>query len=318
MFFAACNLGVFEELGKGPASARELAQRLGFHEEAGHRLMVGLCQLGLLTRGADRFANTAVAEYLTSAALVPLMPLLMWGTLFYQAWGNLDSAVRECSPRWLQTFGATQQETFANLYKDPAALRRFCGLMSAYSIPQGKLLAEAFDFTRHGCVLDVAGGPGGLIIEVGKRYDHIRGIVLDLPPVCDLADEAIVAAGLKERFVSRHADLFEGPYPGGADVVTLSWVLHDWNDEHCRQILRHCHAALPRGGTLLITESVLNPDHSGTSFAILMSLHMLLFCEPGASERTEAEYTELLESTGFRVERLVRMTPRDLLVARKM
>src|SRR5262252_301074 len=68
MFFAACNLGIFEELGKGPASAKELAQRLGFHEEAGHRLMVGLCQLGLLTRDAERFVNSAVAEYLTSSA----------------------------------------------------------------------------------------------------------------------------------------------------------------------------------------------------------------------------------------------------------
>ena len=241
------------------------------------------------------------------------------GNIVCPAWGNLDSAVREFSPRWEQTFGASQQETFANLYKDPAALRRFCGLMSAYSIPQGRLLAEAFDFTRSECVLDVAGGPGGLIIEVGKRYEHIRGIVMDLPPVCALADEAIAAAGLAGRFVSRHADLFEGPYPDGADAVCLSWVLHDWDDEHCRQVLRHCHAALPAGGTLLITDSVLNPDRSGTPFATLMSLHMLLVCEPGARERTEMEYSELLESTGFRVERLVRMSaPRDLLVAKKV
>jgi hypothetical protein len=233
--------------------------------------------------------------------------------------GNLGHAVRENSPRWQETFGSTQQETFANLYKDPAALRRFCGIMSAYSIPQGKLLAETFDFSPYRCILDVAGGTGGLIIEAGKRYPHLRGIVMDLPPVCALADEAIAAAGLGDRFTSQPADLFEGPYPEGADAISLSWMLHDWNDEHCRQILRRCHAALPAGRALLITESVLEADRSGTPFATLMSLHMLVLCEPGARERTEAEYAELLEATGFRVERLVRLNaPRDLLIATRL
>ena len=142
---------------------------------------------------------------------------------------------------------------------------------------------------------------------------------MDLPPVCALADEAIAAAGLVDRFVSKAADLFEGPYPAGADAISLSWVLHDWNDEHCRQILRNCHAALPEGGVLLITESVLEPDRSGTLFATLMSLHMLVLCEPGARERTEAEYTALLADTGFRTERLIRLNaPRDLLIAKRL
>ena len=317
MLFAGCRLGIFEELAKGPASAAELATRLGFHEEAGRRLLVGLCRIGLLTREDDQFANTAVAHYLTSSAPVPLAHLELWGSLFYPAWNNLDSAVRECSPRWQQTFGATQQETFANLYKDPAALRRFCGLMNAYSIPQGRIVADAFDFSASHCVLDVAGGPGGLVIEIGKQHPHLRGIVMDLPPVCEVAGEAIAAAGLEDRFVARHADLFEGPYPSGADVITLSWILHDWNDDHCRQILRNCHAALPPGGVLLLIENVLEPDGSGSPFSTLMSLHMLVLCEPGARERTQSQHADLLRETGFRVERLVRMEPRDLLVARK-
>lgn len=106
--------------------------------------------------------------------------------------------------------------------------------------------------------------------------------------------------------------------PKRANAVALSWVLHDWNDENCRRILRNCYDALPAGGALLINESVLNDDRSGTDFGVLMSLHMLVLCEPGARERTEAEYRGLLEETGFEVEKLVRLAaPRDLLVARK-
>jgi hypothetical protein len=319
MFFAACGIGIFEQLAAGPATATDLGTRLGLHPDSCRRLLAGLHGIGLLDREGDWYRNSAMAAYLTSAAPVPLEPLTMWGSLFYPIWGHLDDAVRERAPRWQQTFGATQEQTFANLYKEPAALRRFCALMSAYSIPQGKLLAKSFDFAPYRCILDVAGGPGGLIIEVGKRHPHIRGIVMDLPPVCAIADEAIRDAGLGGRFTSHAADLFRGPYPVGADAISLSWVLHDWSDDNCRRILRNCHDTLPAGGALLITESVLNDDGTGTPFALLMSLHMLAICEPGARERTGGAYRRLLEETGFRMEKLIRMqAPRDLLVATKV
>jgi acetylserotonin N-methyltransferase len=319
MFFAACELGIFEQLTHGSSTPAQLAEHLKVHPAACHSLLMGLAQMGLVRRETDSFRNTELSLYLTSAAPTPLEPLAMWGSLFAPMWSHLSDGVRENSPRWQQTFGATQQETFTNLYQDPLALRRFGGLMNAYSVPQGKLLAGTFDFTPHSCVLDVASGPGGLIIEVGRKYPHLRGIVMDLPPVCALADEAILAAGLADRYHSQFADLFQGPYPAGADVVSLSWVLHDWNDEHCHEILRHCYNALPVGGKLLITESVLDHDRSGTPFAVLMSLHMLLLCEAGARERTSAEYRSLLEATGFRLDRLVRLdAPRDLMIATKL
>ena len=133
-----------------------------------------------------------------------------------------------------------------------------------------------------------------------------------------LAEEHIQAA-LPGRYRSESADLFLGPYPKGADVIALGWVPHDWNDENCRKILRHCYDALPAGGRLLILESILKDDLSGTDFGVLMSLHMLVVCEPGARERSEREFGALLEETGFKVESLVRLAaPRDLLVARKV
>ncbi len=94
-----------------------------------------------------------------------------------------------------------------------------------------------------------------------------------------------------------------GPYPLGADVITLSWILHDWNDENCSKILRNCFEALPSKGALLISESVLNNDHSGTQFGVLMSLHMLVVCESGARERNEAEYRHFWKKQGFEISR---------------
>jgi hypothetical protein len=318
VFFSACNLGLFEQLGKQAATAEELGRKLSIHPEGCRRLLAPLAQIGLVSREEERYRNSELAGFLTSQSAVELEPLSVWGDLFYHMWEFLPDALREYGPRWQQAVGASADETFVALYENPARLRRFVQIMNAYSVPEGQAIAENFDFTPYHCVLDVAGGPGGLSQQIGLRYPHLRGIIMDLTPVCRVAEEYIEANGLTGRFTAQPVDLFAGPYPSGADVITLGWILHDWNDEHCRTILRNCFDALPPGGALLIVESVLDDDLSGTQFGVLMSLHMTVVCEPGARERSEAEYRALLEEAGFdRVEVRRFGAPRDLIIARK-
>ncbi|MBS1786864.1 MAG: hypothetical protein JST85_04040 [Acidobacteria bacterium] len=319
VFFAACKLGLFQQLDQCAATAEELGQKLNIHPEGCRRLLASLAQIGLVEREGERFRNSELAGFLTPQSPVALEPLVMWGDLFYRLWNFLPDALREYGPRWQQAVGASADETFVALYEDPIRLRRFVQTMNAYSIPEGAAIAEQFDFTPYTCLLDVAGGPGGLSQQIGLRHPHLRGIVMDLPPICRIAEEDIEANGLSGRFRAQHADLFAGPYPAGADVITLGWILHDWNDEHCRTILRNCFDALPSGGALLIVESVLNDDLSGTEFGVMMSLHMTVCCEPGARERSEAEYRTLLEEAGFSLVDVRRYgAPRDLIVARKL
>src|SRR5262245_53802628 len=102
-----------------------------------------------------------------------------------------------------------------NPIEDPERLRRFTQLSNAFSIPQGQEIAERFDFTPYHCVLDVAGGPGWMVIPVGLRYPHLRGIIMDLPLVCKVAEEHIQPSGLMGRFTTAAVDLFAGPYPSG-------------------------------------------------------------------------------------------------------
>ncbi len=318
MFFAACRLGVFDQLADGARTAAELAQRLNIHPEICRRLLVGLRQNGLVERRQDRYSNSPLAHYLTQNAAVNLKPVALIGEPFYHMTEFLTDALRENSPRWVQALGTTQQETFAALYEDPQRLRRFCDLLYAFSAAHGAVLAELFDCRPYKCVLDVGGGPGAIAIALGLKYPHLRGIVMDLPAVCGMADERIQAARLSDRFRTEAADLFAGPYPNGADLITLGSVLHDWSDESCRKILRQCFDALPSGGALLLIEIVLNEDYSGTPSAIHSDLTMVVVCEPGARERTEAEYRALLAEAGFRAEKLIRMaSPRDTIIARK-
>lgn len=316
--FAACELDVFEHLNAGPISAEELATLLRIHADGCHRLLVCLVSCGLVEREGSLYRNSPMGKCLTASSPIPYRALGLSVKMFAPLMACLPDALREYSPRWQQAFGSTSNEIWTAMYADPIHLRQFADTMNALAIPQGQLLADTYDFSPFRCLLDVAGGPGGIAIQIGLRYPQLHGIIMDLPPVCGIANGEIAAKGLAGRFQTATADLFDGPYPTGADVVLLSYILHDWDDSHCHTILRHCHKALPPAGVLLLNEGVLNNDHSGTPYSELLSLLMLVACDPGAKERTEEEYRALLEGAGFQMERVIRLqAPRDVIVARK-
>ena len=314
---SAFELGVFDALSDGPLTSDDVAARAGIQPVACRRLLMTLVSLDLVACADGRFTNTELGEFCSSRSQVELGAMSK-NAPFYHMCEYLSDALRDNSPRWQQALGTSAEDAFGSLYADPERLRDFAKLMNAMSMPQGQLIAECFDFARHHCIMDVAGGPGGQAIQIGLKHPHLRGIITDLEPVCVVAREQIEANGLASRFTAVAADLIAGPYPSGADVLLLGHILHDWSDETCRRILRHCAAALPAGGILLISESVLRPDFSGSNLAHLKDLLMLVANEPDARERSEDEYRALLDTTGFDVVDVLRLdAPRDLMVARK-
>jgi len=61
------------------------------------------------------------------------------------------------------------------------------------------------------------GGPGDISASNWPAI-HPRGIITDLPPLCEIANKWIDAYELSDRFTAVPADLFEGAYPDGADA----------------------------------------------------------------------------------------------------
>ena len=70
--------------------------------------------------------------------------------------------------------------------------------------------------------------------------------------------------------------------PGGADVYLLKRVLMIWGDEPAIQVLRHCAAALPPDGKVLVVEMVM-PSGNEPSPARGSDVLMLLANQGDAS-----------------------------------
>lgn len=100
----------------------------------------------------------------------------------------------------------------------------------------------------------------------------------------------------------------------------LQWVLHDWGDEECIQILSKCREAIPEeSGKVIIAEAILMDeqeeemicdDYEGTSYRtkknsksyeVGLMLDMVMMAHTGNGlERTEKQWSRVLTAAGFK------------------
>jgi acetylserotonin N-methyltransferase len=117
-----------------------------------------------------------------------------------------------------------------------------------------------------------------------------------LPAVEPFAREYIAASGLSDRVAFVAGDFFNDDLPK-ADLYALGRILHDWDDSRINKLLRRVFLALPQGGALLVTETLVDDDRGGPTYTLMQDLNMLV-CTDGR-ERTEAEYSVLLQAASF-------------------
>jgi hypothetical protein len=90
---------------------------------------------------------------------------------------------------------------------------------------------------------------------------------------------------------------FFAPWPTGADAYVLCAVLHDWDDERARAILRRgAEAVAGTDGRVLVVEKA---GPGGTAVSTAMDLRVLVYF--GARERDVPALGALVAGTGLRV-----------------
>lgn len=143
-------------------------------------------------------------------------------------------------------------------------------------------------------MVDVGGGNGTTLRLLRKAFPWIRGINFDLPHVVSGASppcEGVEHVG---------GDMFEGVPK--ADAVFLKWVLHDWSDSECVQILKNCKEAISgsKSGKVIIMEAVIGKEKDDKLTDVRLTLDMVMMAHTGGGkERTEKEWAHVLCQAGF-------------------
>lgn len=294
VLLTAVEFGVFTRLGDRRLTGAELGSELQLHPRAIADFFDALVAMKFLGRDGDGPAATYFNTPEGSLFLDEASPryiggiLIMLNARLFRFWNDLPEALRTGRPQNEVKHG--QKGMFEELYADLPRLEQFMGAMTGLSRINFEALADKFDFSGFKTLCDVGGATGLLSIEVARKYPHIQCISFDLPPVEPIARRHIAAAGMEGRISTAAGDFFKDPLPK-ADVITMGMILHDWNLEKKRHLVRAAFDALPSGGALVAIEALIDDARRENIQGLLMSLNMLIefgdaFDYSGADFRT--------------------------------
>ncbi|CAN1166392.1 Probable O-methyltransferase 3 [Linum perenne] len=138
-------------------------------------------------------------------------------------------------------------------------------------------------------LVDVGGNTGTTAKAIAQAFPSIKCTVFDLPHV-------ISKVGKEEESVENlnyvSGDMFmEIP---SADALLLKWVLLDWGDEACMQILKQCKKAM-------IVDYVLGHDscNDRASTETILLFDLLDMATTEGAIRTKQQWGKLIHEAGF-------------------
>ena len=120
----------------------------------------------------------------------------------------------------------------------------------------------------------------------------------DLPVVEPIARKWIEQAGLTDRINIQSGDFLKDTLPK-ADIITMGMILHDWNLEKKKHLIKLTYEALPADGVFIAIENLIDDERRVNAFGLMMSLNMLI--EFGdAFDFTGAEFWDWCREAGFK------------------
>jgi len=297
VLFSAIEFGLFSELAKGPLDAEALKARLGLHPRSATDFLDALVALGMLERLDACYSNTPESDFYLNRAKPSYIGNFfeLWDARGYPFWGSLAEALKTGKP---QNEIKRGEDLFEALYAIPDRLRLFLRSMTGHSLPSAMAIAEKFRWGKYKTFVDVGAAEGCLPVRVALAHPHLVGESFDLPAVRPFFEEYVASFGLQDRIRFRAGDFFKDPMPT-ADVLVMGMILHDWNLDEKRLLLKKAYDALPSGGALIVYEHLIDDERRKNVAGLLISLMMLIETQ-GGFDYTGADCQGWMREAGFK------------------
>jgi hypothetical protein len=299
----AAELGIADHLASGPKSADELAPLTRSDATTLYRFLRTLTNFDLVTLLPDtRFASTPLLDALRIDApgYVHSAVLTLGSRAVWNAWSELSHSVATGQCAFEKANGKMM---FDFLGDHPDDAQRFSETMLAVHSAEPAAIAEAYDFSSAGLVVDIGGASGAMLANILAKHANTRGLLFDLEQATGGATELLRRFRVDTRVTFEHGSFFDA-VPAGGDVYILSHIIHDWDDEKSLVILRNCRAAMGATSRLLIVELVLR-DGSPSGYG---SADISMLVLAGGAERTLGEFEALLAKAGLQLTRVIPTT----------
>lgn len=289
---AGATHSVFTHVEKGADTPDALAKRAGISPRGAGTLLDGLTGLGFLTVSNGRYKNTPDAsEFLVEEKKTYFggFPKVMLKE--FAEWQSFPDIARSGQPEMQGTTDVVENPFWEDLVPAIAAL----------AVPVALAAAERLKLAQAGEVsfFDVGGGSGiysALWLGIAKKA---RSVQFDWANVNRIAKKYVAGFGVGDRFRTVDGDFHTADF-GNAEhnFAIYSHIAHQESPPENREIFRRIRRALKPGGTLVVSDFVVEDDRSGPPFALMFRSVMTLRTKAG-STWTRAEYEKWLREAGF-------------------
>jgi hypothetical protein len=292
--------GLADALGKESQNPIDLAHKLELDPDITVRIIDAAIASRLIQRGCDgRLRLTKLG-----APLCREHPKSLASWVAYYAdpdaaaiYAHLDAQLRDGAHTsgYQRAFGKSLWEY---LDERPEMRGTFAEAMRQLSEFDLTGIVQTYPWPRRGIICDVGGGVGHLLAAILEHRPDARGILVDSPEVLEQADRFLRERGLTDRIERRAGDLF-GQLDAHADVYTMKWILHDWADDACRDMLKRLRATMP-SGSRLVTIDIHHESASRqlNTVSAMIDVLMLVSCE-GGRERSPQQVHNLMRDAGL-------------------
>jgi demethylspheroidene O-methyltransferase len=294
ILYACVELGLFARLASGPRSVTEIAEGCDLPAEAARTLLLAAASLDLLTQTSpERFG---LGELGASVLGNPgLEGMIRHHSVLYRDLVDPVGLLRR--PRGSAELSTVWPYAAGHGTTDAEAADGYSRLMGETQAMIAGHILDTIDLGATGTLMDVGGGNGAFLAAALSRHEGLRGHLVDLPPVADLARERFSSAGLTTRTGVTGGSFLDGALPAGADAISFVRVLHDHDDPAVKIALRAARAALAPGGRLIVAEPM-----AGTPGARAMGhgyFGLYLHAMGTGRPRTARELASMLRAAGF-------------------
>lgn len=285
----AARLRLADRTGSRAVPLAELARQVELSEDVLRRLLEILSAHGYFRVDGSDLVHASPLSRALSHTVAGSFAELQGRGWYRQAFlsGHVVSAMRSGRSAFEEASG---QHFFDYLDHHPEASSLFSAAMDDVTRFCTPFLAAEVRLAPRAHVLDVGGGNGELAQALSVRFPEATMAVLD---------RSLTAPSSHHAFHFHQGSFFD-PFPLGYEHLLLKNVLHDWDDERCRAILRRCREAVRPGDRLTVIECLLpESGESSMGTAPTFALDWNVWLTLAGQERRASDYRALLESCGW-------------------
>ncbi len=289
LVIAAERLQLFRLLRRKHLHVETIRRALNLHDFYLEPFLNALVALGLLHRSNHTYRNTRLAEkyFVDKRSIYWTRQYSKECVQAYEALTVLEKAL--ASGRSYRSNKKLHTPSYTEAMKrDPQRAEDFTQMLFYFHQEDAQALAKCLDLSKRRAVLDVGGGSGVMSIALAKANHQLRACILDIAPVCEIAEGNIRRAGLAGRVATRVGDI-RRRLPAGFDVVMFCDI-----GPVSKAVLQNAYGSLPPNGLIVLLDRYLSKD--GTQ-----PLDRLLgqFVGSAFPRATWADMVEALKSCGF-------------------